>query len=83
MQEAVSLFESTGGQLGQPTVFGSDPLSRYPHLIDERRHLMEANIPSPEELFSLTVNNSIQEFASAVEYTIDITNDLERRHIIF
>ena len=80
-QEAVSLFGSTGGQLGQPTVYGSDPLSGYPHLSDERCRLMEANLPSPEELFSSTVNDSIQEFASAAEYMIDITNDLERRYI--
>ena len=42
---------------------------------------MEANLHSPEELFSSTVNDSIQEFASAAEYMIDITSDLERRYI--
>ena len=80
-QEAVSLFESTGRQLGQPAIFGSDPLNGHPHLVDERRHLMETNLPSPEELFGSTVNNSIQGFTSAVEYMIDITSDLERRYL--
>lgn len=78
---AVSLFEATGGRLGQATIFGRDPLAGHSELIEERRSMMETNIPSPEELFGWTVNDSIQQFSSSIEYMVEITQDLQRRYV--
>ncbi len=74
----VSLYEREGGHLTMPSVYGRDPLSDSPGLLAQRKALMESNLPSPEQLFSWTVNGSYQPFGDSLKYMIDVTNRLNR-----
>lgn len=76
---AVSLYEASGGRLEPEREFGVDPLSGCQELIQLRQTMMESSVPSPEQLFSWTVNGLTQPFSDSLEFMIDVTTDLSRR----
>ena len=65
------------GHLSAATQFGIDPLSGSPQLFNQRERELEENIPSPEDLFSYTVNGNYLPFAQSLKYLIDTTNRLQ------
>ena len=75
---AVAMYEASGGHLNTPSGFGTDPIAGSPELLHYRQSLMEQSIPSPENLFSWTVNGSTQPFADSLKYTIDTSIHLQR-----
>ena len=75
---AVSLYQASGGRLETPSGFGVDPLAGSPGLVQQRQATMEANIPSPQDLFGWTVNGLFQPFTDSVKYMIDVSTDLAR-----
>jgi hypothetical protein len=70
LDEAVSAYETSGGNLTSPTLFGTDPLVGHHELLQERERNMELNIPSPEDLFSQTVNGSNAQVAQSLQYKL-------------
>ena len=78
MATAVTLYENEGGRLTSPSSFGQDFLSNFPEIMMRRKHLMEQRLPSPEDLFSWTVNGFYEPFSHSLQCVIDITNELSR-----
>ncbi len=76
---AISFYESSGGHLTLPNVYGFDTLAESASLLSQRKHLLETNIPTPEQLFGWTVNGSYEEFAGSLEYMVNITKYLNRQ----
>ena len=76
LEEAVQLYESSGGNLTAPALFGSDPLSDHEDLRSVRQRAMEESIPSPEELFSIVVNGNDVPFAQSIQFMVDKTTHL-------
>ena len=78
VNDAVTLYEASGGTLERMSTFGVDPLANSPGLIQQRQAAMDSNLPSPEELFGLTVNGFFQPFSDSIKYMIDVSTDLTR-----
>jgi len=78
VQEASQSYVAAGGHLSPRTQFGVDPLSESPDLLLQRQQALEQNIPTPEELFSFTVNGDYTIFAQSLQYMIHITMELQR-----
>ena len=78
VSNAISLYQASGGRLGQESGFGVDPLADSPELIQTWQTAMETNIPSPEQLFGWTVNGIVQPFSDSLKYMIDVSVDLKR-----
>ena len=76
LSEAVQAYHATGGYLTPPTPFGTDPLSQSPNLLLQRSNTLDGFLPTPEDLFSYTVNGYYQPFASSLLSFIDVTNQL-------
>ena len=76
LEEAVQLYESSGGHLTPLTTFGSDPLAGHDDLQRIRQRAMEESIPSPEELFSTVVNGMDVPFAQSIQFMVDKTSTL-------
>lgn len=79
VNDAVTLYQASGGRLEAVSRFGVDPLAHSPELTQQRQSAMESNIPSPEELFGWTVNDMFQPFTDSVKYMIDITTYLAQQ----
>jgi len=75
--EAVNTYESTGGSISLPSVFGTDPLAGHNALLSERQRLMEENIPTPKDLFSAVVNGVDGPFAYSLQFVVEKTLQLE------
>ena len=75
--EAEALFVAAGGHLSPTAQFGSDPLSDSPDLIQQRQIMLEQNLPTPEELFSFTVNGDYIPFARSLQFMIETTLQLQ------
>ena len=68
------MYEASGGHLNTPSGFGTDPIAGSPELLHYRQSLTEQSILSPEDLFSWTLNGSIQPFANSLKYMIDTSS---------
>lgn len=79
LQEAVDGYQAAGGTLSPAAIFGSDPLANSPELLLQRQQALEENLPSPDELFSYTVNEFYQPFADSLQQMIQQTTQLSVR----
>ncbi len=76
LQAAIAAYQATGGNLSPAMQFGSDPIGHSSELLLERTRALEANIASPEDLFSFTVNGVYQPFADSLQFMIHKTHQL-------
>lgn len=61
------------------TLFGSDPLSDNPVLIQQRQRELEQALPSPQDVFAHTVNGDFGPFAQSIDFFIQSTSRLQRQ----
>lgn len=59
------------------TQFGIDPLSDSQELFSRRQRELEQNVPTPEELFSQTVNGNYIPFARSLDFLVQTTHYLQ------
>ena len=76
LDDAVISYESNGGSLSTPSLFGIDPLSGHQELLLQREQWMQAHNLSLEDIFSHVVNGSSASFTQSLQYMIDVTNHL-------
>ena len=77
LDEAVASYSSSGGYLASPSFFGCDPLGGHADLQRERQRLMEQTLPSPQDIFSYTVNGYIPPFAQSLEFMVEKSFQLQ------
>lgn len=70
-EDAAISYEAHRGRLTHFQDYCSVPLQHDAHLLQQRKALMEASLPSPEDLFSYTVNNHVLPFTQALCFMID------------
>ena len=51
LDDAIISYESSGGSLSTPSLFGIDPLSGHQELLLQRESWMQAHYPSLEDIF--------------------------------
>ena len=73
---AVQAYQSTGGYLAPQAIFGTDPLSHSPALLQQRCRELDRLLLPPEDIFGFTVNGHYQPFASSLTSFITLTNQL-------
>lgn len=76
LDDAITFYESSGGNLTAASLFGTDPLNGHPELLLQREMSMEANNPSPEDIFSHVVNGLNTSLAQSLRFMVDLTNHL-------
>ena len=73
LEDAVQLYQSSGGHLAPMTPFGEDPLAGHDDLIILRQQAMDETIPSPQDLFSNVVNGIDLPFALSIQFMVEKT----------
>ena len=68
--EAVSLFETSGGNLTRPSTYGADPLSGSPERMARRQNFFDKRFPSLKDIYGSLVNGDASMFKNAVKFYI-------------
>ena len=73
VDDAVMMYEASGGHLSQDSLFGHDPLSQHP--LEQRYRIRDFHIcyNSNEALYHNVVSGNREEFKRAVLYFRDLT----------
>ena len=61
------------------TIFGTDPLSDSPDLVQQREINMEQIAATPDEIFAHVVNGDYSLFSQALQCLITSTDNLRRQ----
>ncbi|XP_070532479.1 uncharacterized protein [Ptychodera flava] len=77
MQEAITEYEATGGNLTRTSYFGRDPLAGNNTLIDQRERRFLAEIEPPPRIFGQLVNGNITPFRHAIVSFINATIEIQ------
>lgn len=74
-EQAVAFYESEGGNITLPELFGVDPLYENPHLKKLRFDSFVAAYPSFSAIFYAVVNGESYLFKKSLQYFISLTTN--------
>ena len=74
--EAVSMFETHGGQLTRSSNFAIDPLTQRGDLYESRLTLFQRNAPPPSEIFSDVIHGKFESLRESLRLFYNITLNL-------